>query len=866
VSGIDKERVVLMSNKNNKIVLLVEDEVIIAMTEKMELEEYGYTVHHVTTGEKAVQTIIDNIHPVDIILMDINLGSGIDGTQAAEQILDHKDIPLIFVSSHTEPEIVEKTEKITSYGYVVKNSGITVLDASIKMAFKLFDANVKWKQIELSLRASEVQYRRLFESAKDGILILDVNTGIIVDVNPFMITLLGYTYEQFLGKTIWDIGFFINIIRNQEKFKELVKNGYVRYEHLPLETAYQKIVYVEFISNVYLVDDKKVIQCNIREISERKQMERQLQAEKDNLRITLNSIGDAVISTDNQGRIARMNPVAEILCGWKEAEACGKKLEEVFYIVNTDTRERVDTSVESVMRTGTVVGLANHTLLLSKDGKEYQIADSAAPITTNEGDITGVVLVFRDVTDQYEKDRLLEERVKELNCLYKIGEIVEKPGILLKDILQETAEIIPQSWRYPEICEARITLHGQTFQTTNFTRTKWCLSNNLFINGVVSGEVTVCYREEKPTRDEGPFQKEERRLLDAVAKSLGKILELRQAKEALKESEARFRVSQEMSPDGFTILHPLRNDSGEIIDFVWIFENSTIARINGTDPQEVIGKQLLHLFPNHRNTPVFEAYIHVANSGETQVIEEIPVGDILVKPIWLRLVIVSTGTDITIFAQDITERKLAKEEINRQLSEKETLLKEVHHRIKNNMATIESLLSLQIRSTENPDVKTALGEAKFRAQSIRVLYEKFLISKDYQDISVKKYTENLIDAIVAVFAMSDDVTIEKQITDFKLNTKKLIPLGFIINELFTNVFKYAFKDRDKGKVSISIEKNENTVTVIIQDNGIGIDERILENKLPGFGLTIVKMLVEQLNGAYSIMNENGTKITIQFEI
>src|SRR6056297_2528261 len=145
-----------MYNDSSKTILLVEDEAIIAMMEKIELEKYGYNVHHVTSGESAVQTIIENTYYIDLILMDIDLGSGIDGTQAAETILKEKDIPIVFVSSHTEPEIVEKTEKITSYGYVVKNSGIVVLDASIKMALKLFDAKTKQKLAEETIKENEI--------------------------------------------------------------------------------------------------------------------------------------------------------------------------------------------------------------------------------------------------------------------------------------------------------------------------------------------------------------------------------------------------------------------------------------------------------------------------------------------------------------------------------------------------------------------------------------------------------------------------------------------------------------------------------------------------------------------------------------
>jgi len=127
-----------LNNSEEKRILLVEDEALIAMTEKMQLEKYGYAAGSVATGEKAIEAVRTS-SDIDLILMDINLGEGIDGTEAAQIILKDHDVPIVFLSSHTEPETVEKTEKISSYGYVVKNSSITVLDASIKMAFRLFE-------------------------------------------------------------------------------------------------------------------------------------------------------------------------------------------------------------------------------------------------------------------------------------------------------------------------------------------------------------------------------------------------------------------------------------------------------------------------------------------------------------------------------------------------------------------------------------------------------------------------------------------------------------------------------------------------------------------------------------------------------
>ena len=134
-----------------------------------------------------------------------------------------------------------------------------------------------------SLTISETRYRRLFESAKDGILILDAETGKIMDVNPFLIGLLGYSQEQFIEKAIWEIGFLKDIVANQDKFAELQQKEFVRYENLPLETADGRKINVEFISNVYLIAHRKVIQCIIRDMTERKQMEEALLQGKEKL-------------------------------------------------------------------------------------------------------------------------------------------------------------------------------------------------------------------------------------------------------------------------------------------------------------------------------------------------------------------------------------------------------------------------------------------------------------------------------------------------------------------------------------------------------------------------------------------------------
>src|SRR3984893_9710981 len=130
------------------------------------------------------------------------------------------------------------------------------------------------KQAEVALQTSEVRYRRLFQTAKDGILILDANTLKIIDANPFMTELLDYTHDEFFGKELWEIGLFGDKQASQAAYRELQEKGYIRYDHLPLETKGGKKAEVEFVSNVYQVDHRPIAQCNIRDISERSRLER----------------------------------------------------------------------------------------------------------------------------------------------------------------------------------------------------------------------------------------------------------------------------------------------------------------------------------------------------------------------------------------------------------------------------------------------------------------------------------------------------------------------------------------------------------------------------------------------------------------
>lgn len=214
---------------------------------------------------------------------------------------------------------------------------------------------------------------------------------------------------------------------------------------------------------------------------------------------------------------------------------------------------------------------------------------------------------------------------------------------------------------------------------------------------------------------------------------------------------------------------------------------------------------------------------------------------------------------------DITERAKAEEETKNLVAEKNLLLKEVHHRIKNNMSSIASLLSLQAGMIDDPLAVAALNDTEGRLQCMMLLYEKLYQNEDFIEISVGDYLSSLIDEIFDNLLVQQTVNVEKNIEEFNLSIKKMQPLGIILNELLTNIVKHAFPDTGTGLVSISVTLCEKRVRVEIYDNGIGVADTVRFDNSPGFGLVLISGLTKQLKGTIQFECENGTKTVLEFD-
>ena len=697
-----------MKDGEKKLLLLVEDEVLIALNEKMSLEKYGYSVITVTNGGEAIETV-KATPEIDLILMDIDLGNGADGTNIAEIILKEHEIPIVFLSSHTEPEIVAKTEKITSYGYVVKDSNITVLDTSIKMAFKLFSAKKEIHQQNMLIKAGNENLRftieelekgrnrltSIFRAAPTGIgVVID---RIIVDVNQRICEMTGYHKEEIIGKSA-------KLLYPTEDDYDFV--GREKYQQIKLkgtgtvETRWKckdgRIIDVLLSSTPLDTKDLgKGVTFTALDITDRKQVEDKLKESEEKFRSYVENAPDGIFVADENGRYIEVNKAACEITGYAKEELINFTIVE---LIQKEYHEQAENHFKTVVRDG--------------------FASAELGFITKSGD----------------------ERF----------------------------------WN---------------------------------VDGVKLSE----------TRFLG-FTKD--------------ITTRKQAEKALRESEIRFLNLMD-NIDTVAV-------QGYAKDGTTLYWNNASERLYGYSKQEAIGANLLDLIiPPEMKDDVSKAIHEMAESAQPRPSEEL----LLLHKNGSRIPVISNHAivrggehDQELFCLDIdiSELKKVEELVKQQLSEKEALLKEVHHRIKNNITSIEGLLSMQLQSISNPDAVSVLQDAVNRVQGMRILYDKLLLSKNYQEISIKDYTDSLIDAIMATFPESENITIEKQIKDFHMGAKEAISIGIIINELLTNAFKYAFKREDSGQILIALDKSENHVTLTIHDNGRGINERIDSNKKKGF--------------------------------
>ncbi len=215
---------------------------------------------------------------------------------------------------------------------------------------------------------------------------------------------------------------------------------------------------------------------------------------------------------------------------------------------------------------------------------------------------------------------------------------------------------------------------------------------------------------------------------------------------------------------------------------------------------------------------------------------------------------------------DISEIKAVENEIKQLLKEKEHLLKEVNHRIKNNLSTIEGIMSLELAKVSNAEARSIISDTKSRVRSIAILYEKLYSGNNYNSYAIRDYVAKLIEEFKNIYPLINIVYEKNDIGNLRIDAKKLFSIGIIINEIVTNSVKYAFEGIDSPEISIKIKHINKSVDVFIRDNGNGIPDNFDYESNKGVGLYLARLLSQQIEAKFEIQNNNGTEVTLNFEL
>lgn len=344
------------------------------------------------------------------------------------------------------------------------------------------------------------------------------------------------------------------------------------------------------------------------------------------------------------------------------------------------------------------------------------------------------------------------------------------------------------------------------------------------------------------------------------------------------ETEARLRTAEAELSESREKLSSILNNSEDVIwsstwpDMVPLFVSPSAGKVFGYPAGDFMkAPSLWKKIINKDDLPeVSKAMAELPVYGRYEI--EIR----MIKPDgsqrWQRynmyLVYDAAGEPVRIdgTVRDITARKNAEQALQQQLQDKETLLKETHHRIKNNITSIAGLLSLQAGTVSSPEAVSALQSAITRVKSMSDLYDKMLMKNEYREVVVGDYLGGLVDSVVSIFSCDVPISVVKEFDSFTLDPKTLFPLGIIVNELLTNAMKYAFTGRDSGLFCISARVNDRHVSVCLSDNGRGFPEGFDIKKTDGFGLSLVQMFCQQLKGRFLTENHDGTRFIIEFDI
>ncbi len=906
----------LESSENRVRILLVEDQAIIGLAESKILRDAGFAVEIVHTGEEALRVAAER-DEIDLVLMDIDLGTGMDGTEAAEKILEVRTLPIVFLTSHSEQEVVEKVKGITRYGYVLKNSGPFVLIESIQMALELFSAH----------RTTALKERQILKISRTYSVLSDINQAIVrmqdprellpkvcqiaVDRGDFLLAWIGVPdaegrrivsatsygpgksyvsditidlFDPLTAKgqtaTAYTTGepAVVNDIaadpRTAQWREKALSRGFRASAVFPIRVAGR----VHGVFNLYapavdffdeeeirLLDELAADVGFALEVEAGNERRRRAEESRDwweyLLRYVIQHDPSAIAVHDRELRYLFVSDRYLSDYNVSEKEIIGKHHYEVFPDIPQKWRE-----VHRRALKGEILESKDDSYV-NAAGRTVYTRWKCRPWYDAAGEIGGIILYTEVVTAERQLRREHRQSLAALESLVRNSpapvSVVDASGrwMVCSESVASNVGRPPEELkgrRFAELLSPEISGEfGRSVRRVvdtgeGFTKEEWIPSptgerfykTTLFPAQVVEGRVE---------------------LIGVVSVDLTDSVH---ATRRIEASESKYRHIIDFLSFGFWIT----DARGVILE-----ANPASEEITGYTPEELVGMSVTEIDVGETPEGVAFRIESMRHSGSFEFETTYRRKDRSTVPVVVRTNRLSEKED-TFFGviEDVSARRAAEHQARSLMEEKELLLRENRHRLKNDLQTIRGLLSLQADRAADSGASEALLEAAGRVETMAHLYDKLHRS---EGLSGTLDAEALLEDLLEDIADRYDGT--GPIIGFRgdavtMRQNAATPLGIIVNELVTNAIKHAFRGEpqeprvDDPRVEVSLEAEaEGHARLTVADNGAGAPDPVLAGSADGFGLTLVRSFAGQLKGTLTILlndDHRGTRVELRFPV
>ncbi|MDP4266746.1 MAG: PAS domain S-box protein [Bacteroidota bacterium] len=730
-------------------------------------------------------------------------------------------------------------------------------------------------------------YKLIFDVSRDVIYTVS-SDGFITSLNPAFEVMTEWKIKDSIGKP------FFEFLHPDEfelgmKIHNDIQNGITppifEMKFLVAPSKYEDI---EF-STTPLIKNNKVIGTlgTARNITERKNYENELKKKSYLITSLFDSSPDGFLISDEKGIMIDCNySVLEFLNTKNKKDVIGKNILE---FIDVDDHKRAIKDIETVFKKGV---LRNVEYNLIRDGKICFVSEISAKIVKDTDieqnyiiisakDITGRKQVQKTLFESEERYRLLVSKLPDIILVHTESKIVYVNGAFESVTGWNYKEALGKSiYEFIKPDDVNITRDNfnkrkkggnipqyeiDILTKSGAYKTVEIRASVINYNGIPSIFVVltdITERKEANQKIKKAFDELETKVnertkdLLQINNALKEEIEERQMiTDALMTSEQRLKTLLDNAP---LILFSVDKDG------VYTLSEGRGLKNIGQIPGEVVGKNVFETTPNqaiHNN-------IRKALEGN-EVHTLININKTIYETWYSPVYDLNNNiSGVTAVSVDVSKEIKAKEQINNSLKEKVVLLKEIHHRVKNNLQIISSLLNLQSNNITDEKIIDVITNAKNRVKTMVLIHEKLYQSENLADINFNEYIEDLVNDLISSYNNSNRVINTKiNVQNIMMDLDKSIPCGLIINEIVTNSLKYAFANRKKGTISVEfyIDKNRK-YNLIIGDDGIGLPKGLDIDNLKSLGMQLLVSLTDQLQGTYEIKTKpnEGTKIHIRF--